>query len=324
MPAKRKGGKPAAPVPLSMVESDAPLLSLRAPQWEAFNCTERLLWLIWRRQFGKSYYFGAQALDWQMEEAGADVLIVSASIRLGAENIRKEAKVWRDVMESLQKRIPAGFNLQSLALDDKGALLDLDAIADLMESQKLETRLYHSRTTYSRSMTVAPNPDTAVGYTSHLLMDEVGRMPEFKLLWEALEPVVSSNRKLKVRGATTPPPDDSHYSYELLCPKAGEEFTTNAKGNFYESQSKMLVHRVDAWDGYAAGVPVYDLKTGDPMTPDQSRAAALDKSAWDRNYGVKFIRGGASALSMMALLNAQNAGGEKCRGVNITEQLEAA
>jgi hypothetical protein len=297
-------------------------LKFRRPQQEVFVQDAGMLAMIWRRQFGKSFTLGAIGLDWMMEQP-CDVFYVSAAIRLAVENLRKEVQIWTTCYHALKEM--AGEQADCNALDDKGELLDLDAICDLFESQKLETRFKHSHTKISRSMVVAPNPDTAVGWTGHVIMDEVGRMPEFQDVWEAMEPIVSSSQDFRIRMATTPPPDDTHYSYEMLSPEPDEEFAVNVKGNFYESVSGIPVHRVDAEDGYAAGVPLYDLKSRAPMSPDEHRAKALDKTAWDRNYGCKFIRGGSAAISLLAIQNAQTLGEQLgCVGVNITENLDAA
>lgn len=302
----------------------APAIQLRPPQEEVFASLEGILFLIWRRQLGKSYTLANVALNWMMESV-CSVFIVSAAIRLGMENVRKEAEVWRSVMATLRRRAEAaGYRLTvGQAADDKGALLDVDAIADLFENSKLETKLWHNRSEFSRSMVIAPNPDTAVGWTGHLILDEVGRMPEFRDVWEAVEPIVSSNPQFRVRGATTPPPDDSHYSYEMLAPLL-EEFPVNARGNFYRSKMGHLCHRCDAWDAYAGGVPIYDLASRLPLSPDEARAKSPDKAAWDRNYGCRFISGGTAALSIMALKNAMSAGaGLGCVGLNITDELVA-
>lgn len=307
------------------IDSQKPIISLRPPQEAVLRSQLGLLFLLWRRQFGKSHTLGAVGLDWMMERI-CDVVYVSASLRLGLENVRKEAGIWRNAINELRKRVgpDAAKQIQTSADDDHGRLLDLDAVADLFEHQKLETKLYHSQANYSRSIVIAPNPDTAVGWTANGIFDEVGRMPEFQDLWEALEPIVSSNPQLKFRGATTPPPDDSHYSYELLAPAAGTEFSVNPRGNFYTSEAGIPCHRLDAWDAADGGVPIYDLKTREPLTPDESRAAAIDKTAWDRNYGVKFISGGSAAISLVDIMNAQEAGRNKTTAHNITDNLEAA
>lgn len=304
-----------------------PLINLRPYQAESFRHLAGLLAWLYRRQCGKSYGLAVTALDWMMEEV-CDVIFASAALRLGQENIRKEADVWRQVTTALRSAAGAtgSFHLTTSADDKKGHLLDVDAIADLFEHQKLETRLWHSRSNFSRSLVVAPNPDTAVGWTGHVILDEVGRMPDFQDVFEAMEPIVSSNKGFRVRLATTPPPDDSHYSYELLAPRPEDEdrFNVNPRGNWYESRAGVLVHRVDAWDGYAAGVPLYDLKTREPLTPEESRARAVDKTAWDRNYAIRFLRGGSAAVSVSALYHAQAAGRAEGLGIRVTETLSAA
>lgn len=302
-----------------------PIIKLRPYQRVSFESMLGLLAMIYRRQSGKSFNLACIGLDWMMADV-CDVIFASAALRLGTENIRKEAEVWRSYTEALRNHSQAGgaFKLTTSADDDGGELLDVDAIADLFEHQKLETKLWHSNATCSRSIVVAPNPDTAVGWTGHVIFDEVGRIPDFQDVYEAMEAIISSNPKLKIRMATTPPPDDAHYSYELLAPPAGIKFPVNPEGNFYTSEAGIPVHRVDAWDGYAAGVPLYDLKTREPMTPEEHRAVAVDRQAWDRNFGVKFISGGVSAISRLALLRAQEAGSNEGLGRNITEQLSFA
>lgn len=302
------------------------LVKLRPYGEEAFRHPAGLMAWIYRRQAGKSYGLGITGLDWMMETV-CTVIFASAALRLGMENILKEAEIWQQVTGKLRELAAVSGNLVTTSADDDaGNLLDVDAIADMFEHQKLETRVWHSRTKYSRSMVVAPNPDTAVGWTGHVILDEVGRMPEFRDVFEAMEPIVSSQKNFKVRMATTPPPDDGHYSYELLAPPAESEgtFPVNPRGNWYTSRAGILVHRVDAWDCHAAGIPLYDLKTREVLTPEEHRARAVDKTAWDRNYGCGFIRGGASAVSIAALMHAQAAGASEGTALRITEQLTAA
>lgn len=306
--------------------NEAPLVNQRAYQDEVFWNIAGLLAMIWRRQSGKSYTLGNIGLDWMMESVCL-VVFASAALRLGVENIYKEAQIWTGVVNHLKERARTeGFQLTTSADDDKGRTLDVDAVADLFEHQKLETKLWHSNTTFSRSIVVAPNPDTAVGWTGHVILDEVGRMPEFRDVFEAMEPIVSSGQNYRVRMATTPPPDDAHYSYELLAPppEMDGSFPVNPRGNWYTSRGGILVHRVDALDAHAAGVPLYDLKTRESLTPDEHRARSVDKQAWDRNYGCRFIKGGTAALTLAALYHAQAAGMKEGVGIKITDSLEAS
>jgi hypothetical protein len=317
------------------------IIKLRPAQEEAFFCQWGVLGMIWRRQFGKSYDLGTIALDWMMETPGVLVTFISAALRLGMENIRKEkdiwaevaasiakeAAVWREVTSKLKEDVASRgeHRLSTNAEDDFGNLLDVDAIADMFEHQKLETKLWFDNVMHSRSIVIAPNPDTAVGWTGHLILDEVGRMPNFRDMWEAAEPFVASRPDLKIRMATTVPPDDSHFSYEMLSPEdPDQKFPVNPRGNFYTSGYGIPVHRVDAFDAYAGGVPIYDLKTREPLTPEEARRRALDKDAWDRNFGCRWIKGGAAALGLAELQFAMTQGSKMGIGVQITEEIREA
>lgn len=298
------------------------LIQRRLYQQSVFRHDSGVLALIWRRQAGKSTILGDIGLDWMMETPGTSVIYSSASLRLGAENLLKELQTWQEGIRLLRKLMAeAEMQITTSADDDKGDLLDLGAIEDLFVHNKLETRLWFDNATYSRSATVAPNPDTAVGWTGHVILDEVGRMPQFKDLWEAMEPIVSSSQRFRIRLSTTPPPDDKHHSYELLCPTI-EQFPVNPAGNFYTSSGGILCHRLDAYDGEAAGVPIYDLKTREPLTAEVSLARAIDKQAWLRNYGVRFLRGGTSALSLTALMQAQTLGLGEGMAVLIQDEID--
>lgn len=303
----------------------APLVPFRPYQERVFRNALGILFWIWRRQCGKSYGLGLTGLDWMMETPGITVVFMSAALRLGMENIRKEAEVWRDVTAKMRAATDQGgmFKITTNADDDDGNLLDIDAVADLFEHQKLESRVYFDNAVYSRSVVIAPNPDTAVGFTGHLILDEVGRMPNFKEIMEAAAPFVDSNPNFLIRGATTPPPDDAHYSYDLLAPR-DENFSVSATGNFYRSLGNLVVHRLDAYDAAAAGIPLYDRESRKPITPELARSNALDKTAWDRNYGCKFVKGGSAAISRTDLQHAQLAGKGKCVGINCTEILALA
>lgn len=298
-----------------------PLIRLRTGQQASFRHPAGILGMICRRQYGKSYRLGAEAIDVMMETPGITCVFMSAAVRLGQENLRKEAEIWRNLVAKIKE---GGEAITTTADDDRGDMLDADAVADLMEHSKLEVKLWHDNVTYSRSLVIAANPDTAVGFTGWLFLDEVGRMPNFRDVWEAAEPFAASNPNFKIRLATTPPPDDSHHSYEILAPPPGMEFPVNAEGNFYRSEAGILIHRVDAWDADAGGVPIYDSETREPISPDEARAKAWDKSAWDRNFACKFLKNtGQSAITATDMSHAQDRGAaaEVGIGVSLSEEI---
>lgn len=306
------------------------LIRLDPHQEEAFWCLLRTLFILWRRQAGKSFTFGALAFRRMAEIVGHLVVMVSASVALGKEAVLKEAMVWRIFTQTYRDLLAARGEepgrLKTVADDDRGQLLDIDAIADLFEHQKLETKLYHSRTVYSRSIVVAPNPDTAVGWTGNVFLDEVGRIEQLKEVLEAVGPIMSRNRGFIMRMATTISPDDAHFSREIhgVRPEQ-EEFVPNPRGTFYVSKSGYTIHRFDAYDAYesaqlgAEGLKLYDDKTGAEQTPDEHRAAAINKDAEDRNWFLKETIGGTRAVPAAALTRSMVQGRGQCTAVNITE-----
>ncbi|WP_397379740.1 hypothetical protein [Prosthecobacter sp.] len=309
-------------------EIPAPLIALRKYAEDPFwNDTDGMQFWLWRRQAGKSFTAANKALRRMMEVPGLSSFFVSASVSLGTEFVRKESEVWTKVLSEMKRRAKeAGQELHTYA-QDKGKLLefdhtDIDTLSEIFEAQKLETRIYHDRTTYSRSRVIAPNPDTAVGWTGDIWLDEVGRMPMFKEVLEAVLPFMSSNKIFRLLAITTPPPEDDHYSWELFAPTAGQEFRPNERGNYYISQAGYKVHRVDAWDAAAAGISMYDDITRLPLSPEEHRAKAYDKQAWDRNFALKFITGGQAAVSLNDINRAMT---DPRAGValDITERLVA-
>ncbi|BET67165.1 hypothetical protein ASA1KI_20830 [Opitutales bacterium ASA1] len=271
---------------------------------------------VWRRQAGKSFQLGNEALDWMMESICLTT-IISAAIALGEELLIKEAEAWRNLLGLLKKAAAAN----NLRLETNADGIDFDGFCDLFEHSKIEAKLWHDRTACSRTRVIAPNPNTAVGWTGHIIGDEFGRWPNCKDVLEAIEPFMESNPQFRLRLATTPPPDDTHYSFEMLMPPAGMEFEAKAEGNFYVSDLGLLVHRVDAWDAAASGISMHHPDTGEKITPDEHRALAPDKTAWDRNYGLDFVFGGTAAVGLLVLQRAMALGHGQCVARDITEEV---
>jgi len=298
-----------------MAFDEGPLIKMRAGQRRCFQLVDRyrLLAFVSRRQYGKTTTFGNIALKKMMKTPNHTVIFGSAKLNLSREIVRKEADVIGRAVAEAMRRLEAG---QLLVADaDSGKIPDkltADDFAGLFEAQRLEFRFFHSRSVYSRTKVVALRPD-AVGETGDFMGDEVGRINNWRDVWEAIEPIVSSNPDFRLLLSTTPPPDDTHYSFEQLAPPPGMVFPANAEGNVYEVD-EMTVLRVDAYDAWAGGVPVYSLKFGEAMSPDDHRRAFRDKDAWDRNYGCKFLTGGSAAVALVPLLAAQSEGARRgCR-----------
>jgi hypothetical protein len=286
-------------------------LQMRAGQRQFFRLVEeyRLIAFLARRQYGKTTTFARIALKKMMKTKRHTVIFGSAKINLSREIVRAEAFIIQTAITEASSEALRIFDASTGKAPDK--TLTTDDFAELFEAQRLEFRYYHDRTNYSRTKVVALTPD-AVGETGDLMCDEIGRVRNWREVWEAVSPIIASNPKFRLTLATTIPPDDTHFSYEQLVPPVGTEFQPNPEGNLYESEMGIMVQRVDAWDAFEDGVPIYDMKTGEPLHPDESRRREHDKDAWDRNYGLKFVVGGSSACGLMQLEVAQRRGVGTC------------
>lgn len=296
-----------------------PLITFLPPQDEIFWCKLRILFMLWRRQFGKSFTIGGKAMSRMMQRKNHSVFVVSASILMAQENIRKGVDVWNILLDAYRKLCEE----QNLKLTSNIDGLDLDAVSEIFESSKLEIKIWHSNTSYSRTRVVAPNPQTARGFSGDVFGDEIGFWPDFEGVFDAIEPIISRNPEWLLWMATTPPKDDTHPVYDLLNP--GEvNFTPNARGNWFETESGYPVHRLDARDGELAGLPMFHPRSGAPVSIEEARAAALNKINFDRNYLLKFTSSGSAAISRQLLLTAQAKGNGECTGIDITDTIKAA
>ena len=240
-----------------------------------------------------------------LENPGCLVTFSTCSLALGAEMTEREAALLSGIVDAMRSAAGDAGRVESNA--DGLEWFDL---ADLYQHGKLEVSLWHDRVRRSRTKIIAASYATARGYSGYVLLDEIGFIRDFKGFYEAIEPVFSRNPEYRLWMATTPPEDDAHFSYELSSYPPGLVFEPNAAGTWYQNESGLQVHRVSADDAELAGVHLYDTRTRLPITPEQHRAKALDKTAWDRNYGLVFTQGGTSAVPLVALHQAQTLGAQ--------------
>ncbi len=180
---------------------------------------------------------------------------------------------------------------------------------ELFSQQRLEFRVYHSSTSYSRTKVIAPNIATARSWSGTVLLDEVAFIRNFRELVTALLPVISTDKQFKLILSTTPPEfDDTHYSFELLALPAGVEFKANAEGNWYTSESGIRVHRADAFDTALAGKRIFDLKTGAEISPTEAFNRAPNKDGHRIAHWLTWMRGGSAACDLLRLRTAQERG----------------
>lgn len=296
-----------------------------------FVDSELRMWaLLWERQAGKSTTFADFALYAMMRFKGRTVIYGSASLLLAREItykasirtqgarelVEKEAEVLQQFATGAVKKAASRSLQFAMADASKGKLIKGGAaalkpmdFAELFEDQKLEFRVYHTRTRYSRTKVIAPNIATARSWSGTVLLDEIAFIRDLRELITALLPVISGRKNYKLILSTTPPEfDDTHYSYELLAPPAGRIFTPSASGNWYESESGIQVHRADAFDTELAGKKIYDLKTGEEISPAEAFSRAPNKDGHRIAHWLWWTIGGAAACDLLRLKVAQERG----------------
>jgi len=284
----------------------------------------RISGLLARRQYGKTTIASRIALKKMMKSAGHTVIFGSVKLDLGREMVRKESAEMSRAFQLLAAQAEAAETKLDVVNFESGksvAAVNPDDWADLYEHSRLEFRLHHSRTVYSRTKVVSLTPD-AVGETGDIILDEVGRAKRFGEVLEAMLPIIAANPEYRAIFTTTPPPDDAHPSFDLLAPPIGADLAIRPEGNWYQSELGVHVLRVTAFDAYADGVPLYDDDTGAAISPEESRARAHDKDAWDRNYACRFVLGGTAAIGLLQLDSAQRRGIGRCACIAANDDLD--
>ena len=243
----------------------------------------------WSRQIGKSYTYAAWAVDRLLRYPGRLVTVLSNSRDNGAEFV---AKV-REVCERM------GSIIDALEADSNAD--ELDGRTSLSEDLKYANMRFEVRITVGgktgRIKVLAANPRTARGFSGDLILDEFAFHEDSGAIWEAAEPIISSN------------PD-------FLCRILS---TGNGRRNmFYQliSERRVLCRRVRRSDAWETGdLKIYSQVNGKEITPDAAREQSSDKRAYDQNYECAFEDENAALLTQELISAA-----ERAEGVTIDRQ----
>lgn len=289
----------------------------------------RTLVLFWARQCRKSTTLGAIAFDELSRAPGRSVIAASASLLLGSELVSKtfsaaeqaalvsrEAAAVKAAMDDGAGEAGDSVRIK-IANTHTGRLYErigADDFAELYSTSRLEMRLYHSQTRYSRLQVIAPNPATARGWSGMVLRDEAGfTRPGLETeLRIAVKPIIDTDPSFRLIYASNLPRDDRHPFFEMTLPEPGHAFPPEAKGHFYHGQTGTLIHRVALADAYAAGHTLYDTQTGAPLSYDQFCADPANRLGLNDSYRLIHEFGGTAAVDLTALIVAQQRGAGHC------------
>jgi phage FluMu gp28-like protein len=226
-----------------------PLLDLRPYQRRAFeNKTNGIEVWLWGRQTGKSYTLAAWAVDRLLTRPGRLVTVLSNSKVNGMELNRHCADVCA--------KLGQAFEQEDLSPDKR------------YETMNCETRIRVAGKV-GRIKILAANPRTARGFSGDLILDEFAFHEDANAIWNAAEPILSSNADYLCRIASTP--NGKHNLFYRFC--------TNKDWPVF------TVTRTIAYD---QGCPVFHPITRKKIDPSTARALAQNKRAYDQNYECVF------------------------------------
>lgn len=208
-----------------------------------------ILVLHWSRQIGKSFILAAWAVSRLFRYPGRTVTVLSNSKQNGTEFIAAAARV-SQIM---------GIVMQQEDQSSDGRV----------ENMRTEIRVTVKGQT-GKIIVLAANPRTARGFSGDLILDEFAFHENSRAIWDAAEPIISSNRDYQCRVSST-----GNGRFNLFYEMA------NASSPFTVSR----IRRSEAWE---MGVEIFDPRTRQTITPQEARAASMDKASYDQNYECAF------------------------------------
>jgi phage FluMu gp28-like protein len=242
------------------------MLKFREYQEKAFWSENRIEVWLWSRQIGKSYTLAAWAVYRLIQFPGRLVTILSNSKDNGIEVNQKVADI-------------------CLLLGQAFEQADMSEDADFL-NMRLETRISIGGKT-GRIKVLAASPRTARGFSGDLILDEFAFHENSRAIWEAAEPIISSNKDFWCRIASTP--NGKYNMFYQLC-----------------SGGVIPVRKVPRSIASTQGARIFSLVNGREITPAEARAEASDKAAYDQNYECQFADENMALLTYELIARAED------------------
>lgn len=278
--------------------SSKALIGFRAYQRPVFSDRSTGTELLhWSRQIGKSFTLAAWAVDRCLSRPGRLITVLSNSKDNGAEFAVKCGEVLRKLDEAFE------------LVDEQSGTKGEEAIRNSpvkYEDMRFEVRITIGKKV-SRIKVLAANPRTARGFSGDLIMDEFAFHEDSNAIWEAAEPILSSNQDFLCRIASTG--NGKHNMFYRMA-SGGHAAADDTTGTIVFSDAGFLVSRVPRSVAWKLGVKIFDAKTREPITPDEARARSLDKRAYDQNYECQFADENMALLTheLISAAEADNVG----------------
>lgn len=250
---------------------NGPLIKFRPYQAPVFrDRTAGIVLLHWSRQIGKSFTLAAWAVDRLMTQLQKYdrwlITVLSNSRDNGAEFVIKAQEVCNKIGQ---------------------AMVSVDESPDLKyENMRMEVRMtvtVDGRERVGRIKVLAANPRTARGFSGDLILDEFAFHEDSNAIWEAAEPILSSNPEFLCRIAST-----GNGKHNMFYRMTAMGMDVKDGGEFCQSAAGFTVSRCSRTAAWRQGVKVYDPNTRQPISPEDARKKAMDKRAYDQNYELAY------------------------------------
>jgi phage FluMu gp28-like protein len=266
--------------------------------------TTGLLILHWSRQIGKSFTLASWSVDRLLAQLQRYdnwlITVLSNSRDNGAEFVLKCAEVCTKM-----GMVKAELERPPEVVGDAAVYVEDDQSPDLKyENMRMEIRItfvVNGRERVGRIKVLAANPRTARGFSGDLILDEFAFHEDSNAIWEAAEPILSSNPEFLCRIASTG--NGKHNMFYRMAAGTGPD-----DGRIFLSAAGFNVSRVTRTEAWKRGVKVYDPNTRKPITPDEARRKALDKRAYDQNYECRFNDENMALLTAALIQQAEREG----------------
>lgn len=269
---------------------DKALVKFRQYQAPVFLDRESgLVLLHWSRQIGKSYTLAAWAVDRLLTRIQNNelplVTVLSNSRDNGAEFVIKCHDVCNKLgiaMEHSDDSPDLEFN--NMRMEVRITLQDSGTGVPPVGQKGSHRQDARATTKVGRIKVLAANPRTARGFSGDLILDEFAFHENSAAIWEAAEPILSANPDFLCRIAST-----GNGKHNMFYRMAACSADAPKDGTLTKSITGFKVSRVSRSEAHKQGVKIYSL--GDvrkPITPEEARAKALDKRAYDQNYELEF------------------------------------
>lgn len=241
------------------------LIKFKLFQIPIFWSDAGVLILHWARQIGKSFVLASWAVYRLLTKPGRLVTVLSNSKDNGIEFMQKVREVCA--------LAHVAFEMEDLSADE------------FFENMQIECRIKVGGK-IGRIKVLAANPRTARGFSGDLILDEFAFHEDSVKIWDAAEPIISSNPDFQCRIAST---GNGRFNmfYQMVAGAAGAASKENPAG-LAESANGYLVSRVARSAAHKLGQKIYDPKSRKEITPEEARKKSLDKASYDQNYELAF------------------------------------